>query len=314
MDPLPAPEPCSPDDVPDEHAAIARWTLGLERDDEAGTGPGDDCALLLGLPAVSVSVDTAVEGVHFRLDWSSPTDAGWRAVACALSDLAAGRAAPRGALIALTVRPEDLRGGAVADQLMTGVGEALRAYGCPLLGGDTVCSPGARSISVTVLGAPTAAGPLRRSGGRAGDLLQLSGPLGWAAFAVRELLAGRTPPPRALRAHQRPRARLDLLDALAAATAGIDVSDGLLADAGHLARRSGVALRIDEAAATAGAAPGAALSGGDDYELLVTAPMALPGFTVVGAVVDGAPGTLSFADGRPVPPQQRGWDHGRMAS
>ena len=281
-------------------------------------GPGDDVAwlessLFGGLP-LALSVDTMVEGVHFRLDWSDPADVGWKAVAAALSDLAAGRARARGALISLAVPADALAQGGVADELMSGARACLDAAFCPLIGGDTVRTPGPISLSVTVLGESTEAGPLLRSGAQPGDLVQLSGPTGLAAWAVAWLDEGRLPTESALAAHRRPNARLDLVHALDDATAGIDVSDGLLADAGWIARRSGVVLELDRAACLASPAADAdergptwVLSGGDDYELLVTAPRPLPGFRVVGRVCAG-PAALRWDDGSPL--AAAGWNHG----
>jgi thiamine-monophosphate kinase len=293
-----------------EHAAIARWTSRERPSPGIDVGPGDDCAWIDG---VAVSVDTIVQGVHFRFDWSTPEDVGWKAVCAALSDLAGSRARPRAALLALSVSGAELAQGGLADALMAGAHAACAEYACPIVGGDVTHTPGPVQLSVTVLGraSPT---PLLRSGARPGDLLQRSGPTGWAALAVQELPGGGPVPPRALAAHRRPRPRLDLLPALAEATAGLDISDGLLADAAHIAARSGVELRLDRAACLAGG-PGSdalALSGGEDYELLVCAPRPLPGFEVVGQVLAGLPGSLSWSDGTPVPAAARGWDHGRL--
>lgn len=295
-----------------EHAAIARFCAGLPPAPHVHEGPGDDAASLDLAPPLLVSVDTVVEGVHARFDWSSPEDVGWKAVAAALSDLAASRATPAGVLVSLAVPAAELSPGGRADRVMDGVREACLTFDAPLVGGDTVSTSGPVVVSVTVLGRSDA--PLMRAGARPGDLLQVSGPLGFAGLAVRELLAGRTPPPRALAAHRRPRPRLELLDVLADATAGLDVSDGLLADAAHLARRSGVDLFIDRDAVCALGpveGPELALSGGEDYELVVTAPELLPGFHRIGRVGSGA-GILRWSDGSPVPAAGRGWDHGEQ--
>lgn len=273
-------------------------------------GPGDDAAWLGGL---ALSVDTVVEGVHFRFDWSSPQDVGWKAMAAALSDLAASRARPKAALLSLSLPAEQLVTGARSDQLMEGAHEASAAYGCPIIGGDVVHAPSGTQISVTVIGQGLSA-PLLRRGAAAGDLVQVSGPLGWAALAVQELSAGRTPPARALRAHRRPVPRFDLLDSLARATAAIDISDGLLADAARVAVASGVTLALDRQACVADG-PGRdalCLSGGEDYELLACAPAALPGFRVIGRAVAGA-GELVWTDGTAVSEARRGWDHGERS-
>ena len=293
-----------------EFDAIARWTAEPPTGDVA-VGPGDDCAWVNGL---AVSVDTVVEGVHFRFDWSSPQDVGWKAMTAALSDLAASRARPRGALISLAIPSAQLAEGATADRLMAGAREASTLWSCPLIGGDVVHTPGPISLSVTVLGEGLGP-PLLRSGARPGDLVQVSGPTGWAALAVRELGAGRSAPEKALAAHRRPQPRLDLLDSLATATACVDISDGLLADAWHLAESSGVTLRLDHDACLHGApeeGADGALRGGEDYELLATAPEPLRGFRIVGKVTAGGPG-LEWTDGALIPRHGGGWDHGELA-
>ncbi len=323
VDPDPAGTPGPLSDIlpTGEFAAIDRWTHPEPWWRGVRVGPGDDVAwldssLFAGRP-LAVSVDTVVEGVHFRLDWSDPVDVGWKAVAAALSDLAAGRARARGALISLAVPAGALAAGGVADGLMSGARACLAAAFCPLIGGDTVSTPGPISMSVTVLGESTKAGPLLRSGAQPGDLIQVSGPTGLAAWAVAWLTEGREPPESALTAHRRPSARLDLADTLADATAGIDVSDGLMGDAGWIARLSGVVLEFDRDACLASPAADAdergptwVLSGGDDYELLVTAPRPLPGFRVIGRVCAG-PAALRWSDGGPV--VARGWNHGGAA-
>lgn len=287
-----------------EHGAIARWTRGPLPG--VTVGPGDDCAWLGGL---AVSVDTVVEGVHFRFDWSSPEDVGWKALAAALSDLAASRARPRGALVSLSVGREELAPGALGDRLMAGVHACADAFACPVIGGDVVASDGPVQLAVTVLGEGLGA-PLLRSGARAGDVLCRSGATGWAGLAVRHLLAGQDAPARALAAHRRPRPRLDLLDDLARATAAIDVSDGLLADAAWIARASGVTLRLDRDACVAdGPDDACALGGGEDYELLATFPSPPPGWQPIG-IVEAGPPYLLWTDGSPVAEAGRGWDHG----
>jgi thiamine-monophosphate kinase len=283
-----------------EFGAIARWIEALPvGGDRVELGPGDDVAWLGGGGPLALSTDTLVEGVHFRRGWCSPQTLGWRLMAAALSDLAASRARPVGFLLALSV--PDL--GDWIDGVIAGISEAASHWSCPALGGDTTGSPGPAVLNATVIGA-AAPTPLLRSGARPGDLLQLSGRLGAMSWATEQLLLGEDVQ------WPRPMARLDLLDALGPATAGIDVSDGLLADGRHLARASGVDLVIDPANVGAAGVPRAyALTGGEDFELLVTAPARLPGFEVIGRVEAGD-GTLRFADGSPLPEGPWGWDHG----
>lgn len=323
MDPDPAGIPGSLTVPPPtgEFAAIARWTRAAPSAPGVLTGPGDDVAWIApsgdGGHPLALSVDTVVQGVHFRLDWSSGEDVGWKAITAALSDLAAARARPRGALISLALPVVGLAPGGLGDRVMSGALAALEDAGCPLLGGDTVRTTGPVTVSVTVIGEATSAGPLLRSGALPGDLLQLSGPTGLAAWAVAWLAEGREPPRAAGRAHRRPRCRLDLVDALAPASAAIDISDGLLADAAWLAEASGVVLELDRDACLASRAAAAeprghswVLSGGDDYEILATAAQPLRGFRVIGRVGSG-PGALRWADGSPA--TSPGWDHGRTA-
>ncbi len=265
-------------------------------------GPGDDVAWIGADGPLALSVDAMVEGTHFLPGWLSDEEVGARALAAALSDLAAARAAPLGCLVALSL-PRDAWS-ARGDRVMAGLATAAARWGCPILGGDTTAGPGL-CVSVTVIGRGDGLG---RGGARPGDVLQLSGELGWAADAVARLERGEPPGERSRRAFADPTPRLDLRDVLAPATAAIDVSDGLLADAGHLAARSGVALVLDRAAClTAGLDPQHCLAGGEDYELLATAPALLPGFRAIGRAVAGA--GVRFADGSPLP-ARRGWDHG----
>jgi thiamine-monophosphate kinase len=291
------PDPGSPSS---EFGAIDRWTSSLPTSGPAVlTGPGDDVAWLKADGPIALSTDTMVEGVHFRRSWCEPEDIGWRLLAAALSDLAASRARPLGFLLALSVPRLD----GWVDGVVAGVAEAARAWSVPALGGDTTGSPGPAMLNATVLGAP-APTPLHRAGAADGELVQLSGLVGAMAWATERLLLGEDIP------WPRPRARLDLLDALADATAGIDISDGLIADAGHVARASGVDLVLDpERVAAQGVPRSYALTGGEDYELLVTAPAPLPGFVVIGRVEAG-PGVVRLADGSPLPDGPGGWDHG----
>ena len=279
---------------PGEHATIARWAASLPTD-----GIGDDVAWIGASGPIALSVDTMVEDVHFRRSWASARTIGHRAVMAALSDLAAARARPVGLLVAISVPAFDRW----ADGLMAGVGEAAREANTVVLGGDTTGSPGPASISITVVGTAAPGGPLLRSGAQVGDGVYLSGPLGASAWATEMLMLGEDV------AWPAPRARLDLVEALAEATAGIDISDGLLADAGHVARASGVDLVLDrDALAVPGVPERCSLSGGEDWELLVTSPTPLAGCFRIGDVVSGD-GAVRFADGSPLP-DSLGWEHG----
>ena len=254
-------------------------------------GPGDDAAVLRG--GLVASTDLSVEDVHFRFDWLSAEEVGFRAAAAALSDMAAMGAAPACLLVslALPVRPSGdrrpHRGDAappgesavatLAQALQRGAAAAGDRVGVPIAGGDLSRSPGPVVVDVAVLG--RAARPLARSGAKPGDAVWVSGALGGAAAAVAAWTEGREPPPAARARFAVPPDRVPLGRALAAdglASALIDVSDGLLADARNLAARSGVRLCIDEARvpvdAPAGADLNLALRGGEDYELMFTVP------------------------------------------
>ena len=240
-------------------------------------GPGDDACVLA--DGWVISTDMSVEGVHFRLDWIGADEAGYRAAAAGLSDLAAMAAEPVGILISIAA-PGD---GALAEQAMAGVKEVARTCGASLLGGDLTRSPGPLVIDVVSVGRTT--DPLLRSGARAGDELWVTGSLGGAAAAA-ALWQGAKPVPAALRqAFAAPRPRLSEARWLreVGVGAGLDLSDGIAGDSAHLAAASGVRVILEEGAiplhpALAGIVlpPDAtclklALHGGEDYELLVAA-------------------------------------------
>jgi thiamine-monophosphate kinase len=261
-------------------------------------GSGDDAAVTVPGGATATSVDALIDGVHFRRRWSSLPQIGHKALAVALSDLAAMGAAPGEAYVVLGVPPDLDEDGCL--ELLGGMSAIAAETGTTLAGGDVSRAP-ALTLAVTVVGhAPSAEDFVTRSGTRPGDVLAVTGTLGGAAagLLLLEEPAGeaRSPfvPPSdtkdglgALLARQlEPQPRLDAGRELAAAgaTAMIDLSDGLGGDAGHLAAESGVSLQIDvaalplqagvaEVAAAAGHDPlDLATSGGEDYELLVALP------------------------------------------
>ena len=295
-------------------------------------GPGDDAAVLD--DGLVVSTDLAVEEVHFRLDWISPREAGYRAAMGALSDLAAMAAHPLGCLAAVAT-PEGRRGREGARELMAGLREAVEEVGVLLLGGDLTRSPGPLLVDVVVLGRTDR--PLLRSGAQPGDELWVTGSLGGAAGAVAFWAAGGRPPSALREAFLAPRARIRearfLVDV--GARAGLDLSDGLAGDAGHLAAASGVGVEVEADAVPVHPAlladpapPGTtplelALHGGEDYELLVALP---PGvltprveefaelfdlsLTRVGRVREGAGVVLAPpGGGAPRPLARGGFDH-----
>ena len=281
-----------------EFDAIARWCAKLPSGGAHVTvGPGDDAAWLHGTPQLAVSTDSFVEGVHFLRRWSDGEAVGRRALAAALSDLAASRARPVACVVAISAPVLD----SYADAVMTGIGSAASLHCCPVIGGDTTGSEAGLTLNITVLGAPTGPGPLLRSGALPGDLVQVSGLPGATSRAVERLLQGE----RVVWPEVRP--RFDLLDSLAAAHAGIDISDGLLADAEHVATASGVGIVFDRDPSW----DRHVLCGGEDYELLVTAASQLEGFITVGRVV-AEPG-LRFSDASRLPERPWGYVHGPEA-
>ena len=233
------------------------------------TGIGDDAAVLP-LPegeSLVASTDASFEHVHFRRDWLTPREIGGRAAAAALSDLAAMAATPAGLLLALGIPPA-WRG--ELDELAHGVGEVAAAALCPIIGGN-VTRAGELSLTITVLG--SSARPLERSGAHPGDVLYVTGMLGGPGAALDAFLRGAAPRDveRARFAAPRPRIAEGLWLAEHGARAAIDVSDGLVADAGHLAAASGARVVLDLASLPCldGIAPESAASSGEEYELLV---------------------------------------------
>jgi thiamine-monophosphate kinase len=236
------------------------------------TGAGDDAAVV-DVPAgqrLLASVDTSVENVHFRRAWMTPSEIGYRAVTAALSDLAAMGAAPLGVLTAFAL-PESWRGR--LSEIAEGIGTAVADAGTVVLGGN-LSAAAELSITTTVLG--HAAQPLRRDAVRDGDRLYVTGRLGGPGAALDALVGGRTPATEHRARFVHPVARLAEGQWLAAAGAhaAVDISDGLVSDAAHLASASNVGLEFDLRAVplVAGAGPRDALVSGEEYELLVAAP------------------------------------------
>jgi len=268
---------------------------------------GDDAAVVRARPLAVTSIDTVVDGVHFSLATHSPADVGWKALATALSDLAAMGAVAGEAYVALVV-PEGFEG---ALELVEGMEQLAETSGVTIAGGDVVRGP-ALSVTVTVVGwAESEAELVGRDGAAAGDLVGVTGELG-GSEAGRELLErGSREPAELVARHLRPAPRLAEGRALAAAGASamIDVSDGLATDARHLAEASGVELllHLDALPCAPGVAPEAAAVGGDDYELLFAIEPqrraeaeAAARVSWLGEVRAGGGLVLLDSDGRPV--------------
>jgi thiamine-monophosphate kinase len=254
--------------------------IGSRESPDVLLGPGDDAAVIHAgsEESIVVSSDLSVEHVHFRREWLTWDAIGFRAVASALSDLAAMGARPIGALLSVAVPPElDLR---TLDEIASGMGACLREHETSLLGGDLSRSPGPVVIDVTVLGA--ARHPVGRDGARDGDELWVTGRLGGAALAASAWAGDLEPEAATRRAFERPKPRLRearLLCDRAEVHAMIDLSDGLAGDAEHIAAASGVCLLMEtenvplhralEGWSDPAAALALAVGGGEDYELLL---------------------------------------------
>ncbi len=236
----------------------------MRRTYEAAGGPppgevwiGDDAAVVTGSAGpLLLATDLVVAGVHADPAVSTAADLGYKALAVTVSDLAAMGARPRWALVSLAGPP-----GSDVLAVAAGVAEAAAEVGCAVVGGDLSAAP-VVTVSVAVVGSlvpPGEPGPLRRSGARPGDSLWLTGPLGASAAGLRLARSGATSGAAAplVAAHRRPRARLAEGEAarLAGASAAVDISDGLVADARHLAEASGVGLALVGIPVADGATP-----------------------------------------------------------
>jgi thiamine-monophosphate kinase len=283
----------------------------------------DDAAVLeTGGSAIVLTHDMIVEGVHYLPD-DPPADVAWKLVAVNLSDLAAKGARPIGVLLGFTL------GDAAWDEAFAdGLGVVLGAFGIPLLGGDTVSAP-TRVLGLTAIGRAERVPP-NRSGARPGDQLWVSGTIGDGGAGLKALQEG-IEAPALIERYRNPRPRLEAGERLVPfVQAMMDVSDGLLIDAGRMAEASGCAAAIQLEAiplsepflALMGEAWLTAATAGDDYELLFAAdPAQAPAilalsdeiglaFTRVGVFAAGA--GLSLTDrGAPVPlPARLGFEHG----
>ena len=289
-------------------------------------GIGDDAAVVRARPICVTSLDTTVEGVHFRLadGWMTPREVGWRSLAAALSDIAAMAAEPGEAYLSLALPTGFGEDDALA--IVRGAHELARRCDTRIVGGDVVSAP-ALVVTFAVVGwADSPDGLVARDGAVPGDIVGVTGELGGAGAALAMLEAGASPLDACAQRLRTPLPRLSEGQALAAsgAHAMIDVSDGIATDARHIGRASGVRVRVEldalpmhpsliEAAQRAGVDPvRLAATAGEDYELCVcldpsrreAAERALSdgggaGITWIGEVLDGPPGVgLVGGDGR----------------
>ncbi|MCB2054229.1 MAG: thiamine-phosphate kinase [Geminicoccaceae bacterium] len=286
---------------------------------------GDDAALIDPPPGrqLVVAKDALVAGVHF-LEGDPPASVARKLLRTNLSDLAAMGADPLAYLTAIA-RPGTLAA-AWYEAFANGLEEDQRRFGLHLIGGDTVSTTGPLVLSLTIIGSVPAGEALLRSGAGVGDRVFVSGTLGDAALGLRVLQGLAADDDQALYLTDRyrnPRPRLKLGRRLrGVASAAIDVSDGLLADLGHICARSGVgaevalaSLPLSDVARGMPGAVAAALAGGDDYELLFTVPEAAAdgfdrtGITEIGRITAGERVRVTDATGREVDVQRRGWRH-----
>ena len=274
--------------------------------DWVSVGPGDDAAVIKATPGLAqvASIDTLLPDVHFPA--AAPAQLiGYRALMVSFSDLAAMRAAPRYCLVSLSM--DESQGAAWVASLACGMADAARELGVYVCGGNLTRGP--LNIAVSVHGEVEHQHLLRRSEGQPGQQLSVTGALGAAAACVR---TGQMLPvdPKALtplqHAYYRPQARFDVSAMVQAASAGLDISDGLSQDLAHLCAASGcgAALQSLSIPIGAGATLEDALFGGDDYELLVASNEALPGAYTIG-VLTAEPGLT--LDGAPL--AAKGFDH-----
>ena len=275
---------------------------------------------------VVVSTDLAVDGVHFRTDWATGEQIGRRAALAAMADIAAMGAVPIALVVGLSAP------GSTKVELVTAIGngihEAAAEAGAGVVGGD-VTRGDQLTVAVTVLGDLRGAAPVLRSGARPGDVLAVCGRLGWAAAGLAVLSRGFRSPAVVVGAYRVPEPPLAAgpVAASSGATAMIDVSDGLLADLGHIAQDSGVAVdvrsvalqinpRLVEVASALGKNPLEwVLTGGDDHALVATFPQGAeipPGWARIGTVgaLDEGEAARVTVDGA-VPDLTAGWDHFR---
>lgn len=315
-----APEPL------DEFGQIARLYRPLTRGAPEALDLLDDAAAIPSRPGFDLIVtkDAMVEGVHF-LAGDPPDLVARKLLRANLSDLAAKGAEPYGYFLAVAWPPA--MGWPERQAFAEGLRVDGEAFGVVLLGGDTVSTPGPLTASLTLLGWTPAGAMVRRGGAKAGDLVLVSGVIGDGWLGLRAARGAVDDPDGYLAGRYRlPTPRLDLRDALRAhASAAADVSDGLIADASHIGTASGLRVRLDldcmplspAARAWLDAQPERALalrklaSGGDDYEIVCTAPPEAAGalgLTVIGEVMAGE-GLEILADGMTIDPGPGGWTH-----
>jgi thiamine-monophosphate kinase len=289
------------------------------------TGIGDDCAVLSVPPLheLLVTTDFTIENVHFRRDWHPPELVGRRCLTRGLSDIAAMGGEPRAAFLSLAVAsnvPQKW-----VNRFLKGLLQLADEFKVPLAGGDTAQSASGIQADIVVVGSVPKGKAVLRSGAKAGEQVYVTGELGGAAAALAQLRESKPVGARYSR-HLRPLPRVAVgqwLRQQGAASAMIDLSDGLSTDLEHICQESRVGAEIEaEAVPRAQIGPGKkrvalelALHGGDDYELLFTSAVAIPSMiagvpvTRIGQATRSAGMRLIGADGKARPLKAKGWEH-----
>lgn len=310
-------------------ARLRRMLEGEARD--LACGIGDDTAVFRSRDGAlwAFTVDAVVEGVHFDPAYTSWHSLGYKSLAVNLSDLASmGGAPPSFALVTLGLRG-DMETESV-EEMYRGMAECGEAFGCRVVGGDIVRSPRDAFVSVALVGSVPGERFLTRSGARPGQVVMSTGTLGESFLGLKWLMGGGGEDNPCARRHLYPRPRLvEGRRALeAGASACIDVSDGLLRDLGHICEESGVGAEIfledipislaawETARELSEDAAGAALFGGEDYELVLTAGEGVArvlreelGLTIIGRITEGDEVEVVDSEGQKVDVERKGYEH-----
>lgn len=318
-----------------EFGLIDRIAAAIADKPSVKIGIGDDAAAVEPAPGhlTLMTSDMLLEGVHFDLSLSDPRSLGRKSLAVNLSDLAAMGAKPKFYLLSLAI-PQSLNL-EFLDDFISGMMQCSDQFGVTLIGGDTCASKGGLAISVTAIGEQLPELVVRRSGARPGDLIFVTGTLGDSALGLELLRHGERAEPLVSR-HLDPEPRVTAGVALAEAglaTAMIDISDGLIADLGHILENSGVGAVVDLAALPlsnqyremimrfAEDCFSLALGGGEDYELVFTAPHLLKdrvfscmkachvAVSMIGEITAGNRLAITTADGSVYQPRHKGYNH-----